>query len=405
MASAQPDFHSECKLIEIPSHALVEMYSKQKDFTDPSGWLGLGSGDMFDLTIPPFQRGLRWDIQRLDDFHKSLIQGWPIGTLAIAIEASKIINKATGQRKYSLSLIDGQQRSWALTTIVEHFWSNPWFSFENPKWEVLQPAAGPIVDTHASTSNLASMVGESVPDVENAIRELSRQDGEAAFEDPVDFLEALEKRTGKVFPSQKQARREALKLCAALRQQYLLLGQIQIPVLLLNEALHEQLPTVFRRLNAGVPLKGYDLLGATWVSRKLAPGKAKLSTSHRNFLKKVLDVADNRIQESYSKVAEGYVLDPNVDPLQIEDLSLFDLLYYLSAVMGKHPCFLFGSEVFAFQVSALVFNGSISRVDAGLVENFPTESDGSPDLTSVPRLFTNAAQQVNNALKPLMDVS
>jgi len=405
-ALAQPDFHSECKLIEIPAHALVEMYGKQKDFTDPSGWLGLGSGDLFDLKIPPFQRGLKWDPERLKDFHDSLVQGWPIGTMAIAIEASKVINRSSEQRKYALSLIDGQQRSWALTSIIDGFWSYPWFSFENPKWELLQPKAGPIVDANAATASLAAMVGETVANLETAARELSRQHGAEMFHDQVDFLEAMEKHIGSTFPDQKQARREALKLCTALRQQFESIKQIQIPVLLLNEALHEQLPTIFRRLNAGVPLKGYDLLAATWGSKKLAPTKSTVSAARTSFLKKVLEIADKRIQDSYAKVTEGYVLDPNVDPLQINDLSLFDLLYYLSAEMGGHPCFLFGSEVLAFQVSALVFNGSISRVDNALLENFPSEPGGtSPNVSSVPKLFTNAAQQVDNALKPLMDVS
>jgi len=404
--SAQPDFLSECKVIELPAHALVEMYSKQTDFADSSNYLGLGSNDLFDLKIPPFQRGLKWDAERLKDFHDSLIQGWPVGTMAIAIEGSRAINKASTQRKYSLSLIDGQQRSWALTSIIEGFWSNPWFSFENPKWELLQPPKGPIVDAKEAVAELASMLSEAATTIEETVRDLSIENGKSIFDDHMDFLEALTKATGKTFPNAKQSRGEALKLCNALRKQFERVLDITIPVMLLNEALHAQLPTIFRRLNAGVPLKGYDLLAATWEPKKLAPSTAKLTKTNSLFLKKVLDVADKRIQETYSKVSEGYIVDPNTDPLQIKDLSLFDLLFYLSSVMGKsHDCFLFSSEVLAFQVSALVFNGSISRVDDALLVNFPSSTAGVPDMATVPRIFTAAAAHVDNALKPLMAVS
>src|SRR5450631_1191388 len=195
--SAQPDFLSECKVIELPAHALVEMYSKQTDFADSSNYLGLGSNDLFDLKIPPFQRGLKWDAERLKDFHDSLIQGWPVGTMAIAIEGSRAINKASTQRKYSLSLIDGQQRSWALTSIIEGFWSNPWFSFENPKWELLQPPKGPIVDAKEAVAELASMLSEAATTIEETVRDLSIENGKSIFDDHMDFLEALTKATGK----------------------------------------------------------------------------------------------------------------------------------------------------------------------------------------------------------------
>ena len=62
------------------------------------------------------------------------------------------------------------------------------------------------------------------------------------------------------------------------------------------------------------------------------------------------------------------------------------------------------SDVMAFQMSALTFNGSIGKVQNSLQEAFPLEGK-TPDISQLPLLYTEAASHLADALKPLMDVS
>jgi hypothetical protein len=400
----QDDFSPESRLLSLPVGSLVAMRSAKTDFADPSGaLLGLGSGDLFDLKLPAFQRGLKWDDERLKEFHDSLIQGWPMGVIVIAIQSSAVINSQTGQRRYALSLIDGQQRSWALSRLVDEFWSKPWFMFHSPKWDVVGPPAGSIVRAGAAAGAVAASIGCKQIDLEDAVRNVSQAKGPTCFDDYADFLEELELELDLQHAIGKASRAPARDLCDALKGQFQALCDIPVPALLLSEATQGQLPSIFRRLNEGVPLKGYDLLAAMWESAAI--GTHALTTTDRKFLGEVLAVAEQRIMGTYSKLGSGYVIDPNLESLRLEDLSLFDLLHYLGTVMAGQQPFATTSDVLAFQTSALAFRGSIGKVDDGLRDAFPVGVAGEPDIRNLPKMYLAAASNVADALKPLMDVT
>ena len=89
MATPRPDLSPEFEIKSVPVDALVRMRAVGKQYADAASVLGLGQGDLVDLAIPPFQRGLEVGPGRLMDFHYSLIQGWPIGVMVLAIESSE----------------------------------------------------------------------------------------------------------------------------------------------------------------------------------------------------------------------------------------------------------------------------------------------------------------------------
>lgn len=407
MVAAQPDFVPEAVLKTISAVALVEMRNKAVDYIDSLGIIGQPSSDFIDLKLPAFQRGLKWNDDRVTEFHSSLIQGWPIGVVVLAIQGSRIVDQKTGQRKYTLSLIDGQQRSWALSRLIGEFWSKPWFAFSNPKWARLGPPSGPIQDVEMAVQELAALTNRPVADLEAMIGKISQQKGLVAFEDYQDFLDALEARGIPKASLGKPARKPAGQLCAGLQAQFAALRDVAVPTLILSEAVHEQLPNIFRRLNEGVPLKGYDLLAAMWESETLKRGK--VTQAQAKFLRDVLDVAQTRIRDTYAKFdSGGYVADPNLDDLSIEDLSLFDLLYFLGKSLEGKPTFSSTTnfDVLAFQAAALAFKGGINSVDDSLRKVFPSDkSSGGPDISRFPQLFRAAADSLVDAMKPMMDVN
>lgn len=404
MATPKADYASESRVIEMPALALVRMRGTTETFADEDGTFGLDSGHLFDLRLPNFQRGLKWDKDRIKEFQDSLMQGWPIGVIVIAVESVEVINQQTGQRKYSLSLIDGQQRSWALTRLIRDFWSKPWFMFRNPKWDSIEPAAGAIEGSRVALELLSATATVPADDLKGIIEGISIAHGMAPFEDYPEFVKLVEAQleldagalTG-------DARTASRLLCDSLVDQYRALCAVNVPTLFLGESLREQLPSVFRRLNEGVPLKGYDLLAAMWQATRLARPDGSLE--HESILESIRQIADKRIEESYERIEAGYTLDPNLEPLQVSELSLFDLLYYLGRKMGEPSCFRLTQDVFAFQVAALAFRGSIGRVDEGLRRAFPKDEHGYPDLGYLPRSFLRTSSEIRNALKPLMDVS
>lgn len=405
MAGApQPDYVAESRVVEIPVWALVEMRESKGAWVDPQGQvLSLGHGDLIEVMLPPFQRGLKWDEQRLSDFHESLIQGWPIGLVVLAAKSSRLINKKTGQRRHTLLLIDGQQRSWALAELTRNFWTRPWYNFASPKWDVLPSPAGSIIDAGRARDQLANTLKVSAVDVERAIASITSTQGQTALERYPDFLKAL-CAVVKVDPeSTGQPAEDAAKNMAdSLRRQFEEFGEIKVPALLLAEALEPQLPSIFRRLNEGVPLKGYDLLAAMWEGERLTPGT---DARRKKALADILDVARRRISSSYEKPGSGYTFDPNLESLEAADLSLFDLLYFLSRSMSTDVDSAPSSDVLAFQISALVLAGSIGKVDDLLRKSFPVDPVGGPDITNVPKLYQDAWKHVLSALKPMLDVS
>ena len=401
----QPDYQPESRMQSVAVEALVEMAKPHATFVDVTGQvLGLGRGDLAEVKLPVFQRGLKWNDDRLEQFHSSLIQGWPLGVLVLATESSRTINKKTQQRGFKLSLIDGQQRTWALSRLVGEFWTKPWFVLKSPKWEDAHATpAGSIVDAGAAISALAKSLGVTDGKIYDGTVAVSRAGGEEAFDDYSEFLAKLIKELGLKPTTKAAARTAARKFVGAVTQQYKDLRDVKVPVVVLDESLKAHQPSIFRRLNQGVPLNGYDLLAATWGQDRLLTSSA--SAADRKFLAEVLDIAETRIAATYADVTSGFVYEPNIDPLSIDDLSLFDLLYYLGRSIAAGPTFNINSDVLAFQVAALVFNGSINKVDDNLRKAFPHGAESAPDVALVPKLFAEAGKNVELALKPLMDVT
>jgi hypothetical protein len=406
-ARPQPDYSPESRIVHIPAAALVEMRDPQNTYIDSFGVLGLGQGDLIKLTLPKFQRGLKWDQEKVSDFHDSLMQGWPIGVIVIAVQSSRLINEQTGQREHSLSLIDGQQRAFALTELTRTFWKQPRISFANPKWISAEPPSGPVHDAGVAVEELSRILEVSRPELESWVSVIARDHAEEGFAEFVGFLDRLRRLGADGRRTKKpEARIPANALCAALVAQFQQLKKIPVPALVIGEILQPQLPTIFRRLNEGIPLKGYDLLAAMWDSAVLHRQGTPLTQHREQLLRAVLGRAELRIQKTYEEAGSGYDLDPNAEPVDITDLSLFDYLYFLGAEMhGERPCFKVNAEVLAFQTAALTLRGSIAQVDDRLRGVFPCNSDGTPDAEGTRELFSDSTKHIASALKPLMDVS
>jgi len=224
--TAQPDYSPESKVILLPASVLVDMKEGGSDYVDQKGLLGLGTGDLIDLKLPRFQRGLKWNDEKLSNFHDSVVQGWPIGVLVIVVQESWIINDETGQRRFTLSLIDGQQRAWALTKLLREFWTAPWIEFQSEKWLSAEPAAGAIVDADAALNGLSLLLTTHRQDLEEAVIRVCRSQGREAFELHTDFLAALDQEMTSLFPDtwagapnlqDKAVQKGANDLCRALR--------------------------------------------------------------------------------------------------------------------------------------------------------------------------------------------
>lgn len=417
--AATPSYASDSKIISVSADFLVGMRDAGRDFVDQKGLMGLGAGDLIDLKLPRFQRGLKWNDDRLADFHDSLAQGWPIGVLVMAVIESQVLNEETGQRRITLSLIDGQQRSWALSRLIREFWSAPWITFRNEGGLPDTDTHGPIAGASHAMRDLATAIDVDSSLLEAAVREVSKLHGRDVLVLYTDFLAALVKELedqaegfslSQDVLQLRDVRIATNALCQNLLHQEEALRQVEIPVLLLGESLQPQLPTIFRRLNEGVPLKGYDLLAALWESDLLAPS-GRVSKPLKETLQSILAVASERISSSYESDA-GYEMDANAEAMTIEELSLFDLLYFLgSRILDKRQSFhdkngpLLNAQILAFQVAALVFRGSIGGVDQRLREVFPRMSSGLPDTSKVIDVFSEAAATLDSALKPMMDVS
>jgi len=399
-----PDFHPESNVRSVAVVDIVLMSQPKGIYVDTTGSaLGLGKDNLAEVKVPVFQRGLKWNDERVQQFHNSLIQGWPIGVLVLATESSRLINNKTGQRRFKLNLIDGQQRTWALAKLVGDFWTEPWYAFINPKWDNGGTPTGSIVNAGLALKDLSDALGIAQTEVESAIFAIANRDGENGFDDYPTFLKNLTTELGVKATTKQSARKSAKNLAEALVQQFEDLRSIEVPVMVLDEALKSQLPSIFRRLNQGVPLKGYDLLAATWEQARLLAPTASLAD--KKFLNDVRDVAETRIAGTYADPSSGYVYEPNLEQLELSDLSLFDLLYYMSRNIAPGPTFNINSDVLAFQVAAMIFNGNINKVDDALRKSFPQGADGLPDIVAVPKLFAEAGKNVTSALEPMMDVT
>lgn len=406
-ATPQPDYAPESRIVEIPASALVEMRDRPSDFLDTTGVLGLGQNDLINLKLPKFQRGLKWNKEKLSNFHESLTQGWPIGVLVIAVQSSQILNSESDQRKHTLSLIDGQQRSWALVQLTRNFWTEPWIAFQNEKWETTGPASGSIFEAQNAVEELAEALGSTSAELQRLVSTVAQENGRGAFEDYVRFLgHMVDLGADQASAEMMESRGPARRLCDALLQQERALLELKIPALLIGQTLQSQLPTIFRRLNEGIPLKGYDLLAAMWESALLQKPGTTPTAKQRKFLEEVRAEAVDRIESTYTKAGPGYDQDPNADPISTGELSLFDFLYFLgqSMVAGR-PMFNVTADVLAFQTAALTLRGSLSQVDDRLRGAFPLTDEGTPDVDMINGRFVEAAKNIEMALKPLMDVS
>jgi hypothetical protein len=405
----QPDYTPESQIKHIPAHALVEMRDPRNRFADSYGVLGLGNNDLITLRLPKFQRGLKWDRDKVSRFHDSLLQGWPIGVMVIAVQSSQLINTETGQREHVLSLIDGQQRVFALTDLMRTFWKEPRIAFANEKWSSASPPSGPVYEAGRAIDSLSSVLNVNKDQLIGWVNRVAQKYERNGFYEFVSFLDRLRDEGADAdLLNRPEARRPAHDLCAAVLAQFEALAKVLVPVLVIGEVLQPQLPTIFQRLNEGIPLKGYDLLAAMWDSESaaLVRAGAVLTEQQEALLKKVHEIADQRISSTYENVGSGYELDPNTEPVELKDLSLFDYLYYLGRrMLANHGCFKVNPDVLAFQTAALCLRGSIAQVDDRLRESFPRNSDGCPNVEVTSHLFGEAASHVASALKPLMDVT
>ena len=137
-----------------------------------------------------------------------------------------------------MSLIDGQQRSWALSELVGKFWTNPWFTFHSPKWDTLAPASGPIAEAGSALDDLVAGTGIDRDSIMNAISMVAADEGREAFDDYamlIDYLATEVDGWPHVLP--KGPRAAVRQLAAALVRQEDMLKELPVPVLLLNEAL------------------------------------------------------------------------------------------------------------------------------------------------------------------------
>ena len=405
-ADALPDYTAESRVVQIAAADLVTMRESNADYIDGPGTLGLGAGDLIRMSLPKFQRGLKWNQEKVSNFHLSLIQGWPIGVIVIAVERSSVINRSNGQRRHDLSLIDGQQRAWALRELIKTFWSQPRFLYTNEKWEEAQPAAGSIVASGKALRALADAVQLGMQELEGLVCKLSQSTEGKVFDDYMGLLDGLvEQGIDPNLGNSKAAREPASSLCSALKAQFDDLRRVPVHALILGESLASQLPTIFRRLNEGIPLRGYDLLAAMWDSTRLAPAKGKMTQKKHELVKAILATAEQRIESTYEKVDSGYDQDPNTEALELKDVSLFDFLYFLgSRMVDGNTTFSLNSDALAFQTAALTLRGSIAHVDDQLRSAVPLASDGTPDIERLTSLFQEATKSITLALKHLMDV-
>ena len=65
MATPRPDLQPESEVKQVPIIVIVQMRGAGVDFADASSVLGLGQGDLVSLSIPSFQRGLKWGVNAL----------------------------------------------------------------------------------------------------------------------------------------------------------------------------------------------------------------------------------------------------------------------------------------------------------------------------------------------------
>ena len=272
------------------------MREAKADYIDSAGHtLGLGSGDLVDLRIPPFQRGLKWDDERIEEFHDSIIQGWPVGVMVMAVQDSRVIDRKTGQRRISLSLIDGQQRSWALAQLLNNFWTEPWYKLSSPKWAGGQDGSGSIVDAAHAVTELADLASLPMDSTRELLDTISRETAGQTFGDYMDFLENFRAQLGLAASEIDKPWRDAARaLCRALNLQLENLKEVPVPVLVLDESLKSQLPREHlsppeqRRATQGLrPFVGSLAISQPFTQTRhpgskevSAPGLARCGTSY-----------------------------------------------------------------------------------------------------------------------------
>ncbi len=290
--------------------------------------LGIVGSDLVRFEIPTFQRGLRWNSNKRDEFLKSLRAGLPIGTLVLAKKEDSQTNGMTVRNWY---VLDGQQRTTSLRLLISSFWKEGRFSFEGVLGNVDSLARQFLTDDNESRDLIQGEIAAVLKNVSGSADEI--------LNNPQKFLRQLVTQMRADYPNEDRDVEDRLiadcsRICQNLRDQFESLAKYPVSVLLVTPPPHlrkeEQrsiLTEIFTALNSYIKLTKYEELAAKWINSTVVWPPTEVSPHLQSWLRQRME---ERISDTYERVKEDYEYDPNIEPLTDEYISLFDVLEALS---------------------------------------------------------------------------
>lgn len=338
------------------------------------------------IVLPRFQRAVVWSASQRKDLLSSLLRGFPVGSLLLALDG----RDPDGRERFSL--VDGLQRTTAILELMRSPLRAISLDSIVPQdlFDALSARCQELVPTASSR-----IFSEAVEDWLPGISGLSRSDGfdwddlrshVRSVVDPDDLAHS--------FWESPETTQVLKRILDDVESKIRAAGDIQIAALVYRGS-NDHLPHIFERLNSsGTPLTRYEIYAATW-------GHSSVSGEGEG--------VRQAVEARYASVLErGFELDFVFD--ESAPLNLFEYLFGLGKVLADRFTLLFpdspnpsDESPTAFVLATVLFGLQISQM--GKLEQVMKSQLGDAfDVSAFEDAVLEACEEVQQRIAPVVSL-
>lgn len=315
------------------------------------------------ITVPRFQRGIRWKNSQKEKLIDSMKKGFPFGSILLYEKDNK------------RQIIDGLQRS---TAIIE-FVKNPalFFNEDQVDYESIHQIAdsfGMVGNSSKIENELKDLMINWVRNNHNSMQDIQRMQYGDLVDDIIEKWPIASEKKDTIKQVVKRIFSDFQDMCANI-------SDIQVPVLVYegDEAL---LPEIFERINSqGAKLTKQEIYAATW-----AHDLVKLDDSQFD------DIIYNNRDRYENMLDDNMVLD-DYDPQELlknKEVNIFELVFgFGKMISSKYPFLFTYDKKDKKKVESIGFN----LINACLVQKSSNMGQLNVNLKKLIDLETNSIEK------------
>lgn len=279
------------------------------------------------IVVPMFQRGLRWDKDKQQNFVDSLVKGYPVGTL--------LFFKRIEENQETFILVDGLQRS----NCIKAYLNKPTdfieeISISDELCEKIKNLLS-IEDNEKNINSIRSIIN-------GFMKEQKKFQGIQCYAPAIGIANFFQKDNIDLQPL-IDVIDEFFKEKDELYNQ---IARTHIPIVIYSGK-EENLPEIFERINSqGIPLDKYEIYAASW------PIKQRFHVENDAIVEAILKKYDNWIGDDF------YVQEYNREEMRnAKELNAFEYLFGLSKYLTgeKYDLLAFNKKQKDDEVNSLAF--------------------------------------------------